>query len=60
LDGLTDGFKRGDVRLLVFNAEPGRPAIDAVEPERLDELLDEGWALGDVYRVGDTRMGGWP
>lgn len=60
LDGLTEGFRSGDVRLFVFNVEPGRPRIDAVKPERLDELFEEGWALGDVYRVGDTRLGGWP
>jgi predicted ATPase len=26
----------------------------------LDEKLKEGWELGDLYRVGDPTVGGWP
>jgi len=29
-------------------------------PELLKDKLDEGWQLGDLYRVGDARIGGWP
>lgn len=26
----------------------------------LDQKLEEGWQLGDLYRVGDPTVGGWP
>ncbi len=28
--------------------------------EALREKLEEGWELGDLYRVGDPDIGGWP
>jgi predicted ATPase len=28
--------------------------------EKLKPRLDEGWQLGDLYRVGDPDVGGWP
>ncbi|MDM8550446.1 AAA family ATPase [Desulfobacterales bacterium HSG2] len=36
-----------------FSAEP-------LSVEMLQERLDEGWKLGDLYRVGDPSIGGWP
>jgi predicted ATPase len=26
----------------------------------LENKLEEGWKLGDLYRVGDPKVGGWP
>lgn len=36
-----------------FSAEP-------LSPDRLADKLKEGWQLGDLYRVGDPLVGGWP
>jgi predicted ATPase len=31
-----------------------------LEKEFLDAKMSEGWELGDLYRVGDPLVGGWP
>ncbi|MDB9315275.1 AAA family ATPase [Spirulina sp. CS-785/01] len=31
-----------------------------LSPELLQDKLEEGWELGDLYRVGDPDIGGWP
>jgi predicted ATPase len=35
-------------------------AIKTLSQEMLNEKLEEGWQLGDLYRVGDPSIGGWP
>ncbi|MBF0461765.1 MAG: AAA family ATPase [Magnetococcales bacterium] len=40
--------------------ENGRFAVRPLSPERLAARLEEGWQLGDLYRVGDPDVGGWP
>lgn len=57
LDTFTEGFRAGDVKLLVFDADGN---LRNVEPAALDAKLDQGWELGDLYRVGDPDLGGWP
>lgn len=37
-----------------------RFSLQALNPEVLKDKVDEGWQLGDLYRVGDMRIGGWP
>jgi predicted ATPase len=34
---------------------PKRLTFDTLKPK-----IDEGWELGDLYRVGDPDVGGWP
>ncbi|MEI7846991.1 MAG: AAA family ATPase [Chloroflexota bacterium] len=34
--------------------------LKPLSPDLLQDKLEEGWQLGDLYRVGDTRVGGWP
>ncbi|MFN9173215.1 MAG: hypothetical protein ACK58N_01505, partial [Synechocystis sp.] len=34
--------------------------IKTLSQESLQPQLDEGWELGDLYRVGDPLVGGWP
>ncbi|MCL1465576.1 AAA family ATPase [Argonema galeatum] len=34
--------------------------IKHLSKEMLDEKLEQGWELGDLYRVGDPTVGGWP
>ncbi|MFO5474493.1 MAG: AAA family ATPase [Dolichospermum sp.] len=35
-------------------------SMKKLSQEMLDEKLKEGWELGDLYRVGDPTVGGWP
>ncbi len=33
--------------------------VKTLSRERLQNRLDEGWELGDLYRVGEPEIGGW-
>lgn len=57
LDTFTEGFREGDVGVLVFNT---KGEVRAAAPEQLDSFFKQGWALGDLYRVGEPQLGGWP
>ncbi len=35
-------------------------SIKSLSKEMLEQKLEEGWELGDLYRVGDPTIGGWP
>jgi len=35
-------------------------SIKSLSKEMLEPKLEEGWQLGDLYRVGDPSIGGWP
>lgn len=35
-------------------------SVKSLSKEMLDQKLEEGWELGDLYRVGDPSIGGWP
>jgi predicted ATPase len=35
-------------------------SLKRLSPEQLGGKLEEGWQLGDLYRVGDPTVGGWP
>ncbi|WP_353932711.1 AAA family ATPase [Okeanomitos corallinicola TIOX110] len=35
-------------------------SIKRLNQEMLNDKLEEGWELGDLYRVGDPTVGGWP
>lgn len=59
LDCFTDRLEN----VYVFNQKQGDPhhfVIDKLSRDRFQSLLDEGWELGDIYRVGDPTLGGWP
>lgn len=59
LDALTPAFREGKVTLFIFEGGPRR-AVRRVEPKDLDTFFQEGWDLGDLYRVGEPKLGGWP
>ncbi len=62
LDALTDGFVRGDVAVFVFG-KGGSSSPRQMRRLALSEVqgtFDQGWQLGDLYRVGDVSLGGWP
>ncbi|OQX26508.1 MAG: ATPase [Desulfobacteraceae bacterium IS3] len=35
-------------------------SIIPLSHNKLQRMLDEGWKIGDLYRVGDSGVGGWP
>lgn len=35
-------------------------SMKPLSQEMLADKLEEGWQLGDLYRVGDPSVGGWP
>lgn len=35
-------------------------SVKSLSKAMLEEKLEEGWELGDLYRVGDPSIGGWP
>ncbi len=58
LDTFTEGFKAGDVAMFVFGL--GDQEMRHIEPAALEGFFKEGWELGDLYRVGEPQLGGWP
>ncbi len=59
LDRFTRNFLEGGVKVFVFNQ--GRIQDLAEKREYLDKKISQdGWELGDLYRVGDPVVGGWP
>lgn len=59
LDHFTDEL--GNVLVMAKNETLNhRFDLKPLSPTLLKDKLDEGWQLGDLYRIGDTRVGGWP
>lgn len=58
LDTFTEGFKRGDVSVFVFDPRE-EMAVQKLEYASLKEELED-WELGDLYRANDPSIGGWP
>jgi predicted ATPase len=57
LDHFTDCLEN----VLCFSSEDrSHFSIKPLSPEMLETKLNEGWQLGDLYRVGDPSIGGWP
>ena len=58
LDTFTEGFKRGDVNVFVFDPREEIIVRKLDHVQMAQELED--WELGDLYRVNDPSIGGWP
>jgi len=57
LDHFTDSLEN----VLCFNYDgKSHYHIKPLSRERLAPNLEQGWQLGDLYRVGDPEVGGWP
>ncbi len=59
LDAFTAAFVDGKANVFVL----GGADAGALKPVLLGDVkrqLSEGWQLGDLYRVGDQSVGGWP
>lgn len=58
LDTFTEGFKRGDVSVFVFDPREDVVVRKLEYSDMIQELED--WELGDLYRANDPSIGGWP
>ena len=58
LDVFTEGFKRGEVSVFVFDPREEQ-LVKKLDYNNMHEALED-WELGDLYRVNDPAIGGWP
>lgn len=58
LDEFTEGFLSGDVAVFVFDPAKKSSIRKLNRAELITDL--QSWTLGDLYRVGDPVIGGWP
>ena len=58
LDEFTKYFLKGDVNVFVFDPFSKTPIRQLDRHELSEDLVD--WTLGDLYRIGDPMIGGWP
>ncbi|MEB3190162.1 MAG: AAA family ATPase [Snowella sp.] len=57
LDKFTDSLEHV---YCFYPTDANHYGIKPLSPEVLKPQLEEGWELGDLYRVGDPTVGGWP
>ncbi|MBF0496654.1 MAG: AAA family ATPase [Deltaproteobacteria bacterium] len=58
---LLDQFTDSVEHVLCFNKmDQHHFSVRTLDRKDLAEHLTEGWELGDLYRVGDPDVGGWP
>ncbi|HLP87935.1 MAG TPA: AAA family ATPase [Nostocaceae cyanobacterium] len=43
-----------------YSEDQSHFSMKPLSQEMLADKLEEGWQLGDLYRVGDPSVGGWP
>lgn len=58
LDVFTDNFLSGDVGVFVFDPKQEN-IVQKLNKDKVKNAL-EGWQMGDLYRVNDPSIGGWP
>lgn len=58
LDKFTNDFMADKIN--IFVVEEGSITLLNQHCDIIAERIEEGWELGDLYRVGDTLIGGWP
>jgi predicted ATPase len=57
LDNFTDCLEN----VLCFHVEDNQHfSLKNLSSPSLQSQLEQGWELGDLYRVGDPSVGGWP
>jgi predicted ATPase len=57
LDHFTD---QPDKVLCFSSVDKAHFTLKPLSEKKLKDALEEGWQLGDLYRVGDPAIGGWP
>jgi hypothetical protein len=59
LDHFTDQVEKVAVFELA-GQDKSHFVVQSLSKEKVAEWLEEGWELGDLYRVGNPSVGGWP
>jgi predicted ATPase len=58
---LLDQFTDNVDNVSIFSSKnDNKFSIKRLSKELLKDRFNEGWELGDLYRVGDPSIGGWP
>jgi predicted ATPase len=58
---LLDHFTDYTENVFCFSSEDKKHfSIKPLSKILIEDQLSEGWKLGDLYRVGDPNIGGWP
>jgi predicted ATPase len=58
---LLDNFTDSAENVLAFTlSDTEHNVCRRLALNTLEEKIAEGWKLGDLYRVGDPLIGGWP
>lgn len=60
---LLDHFTDKVENVIVFHqasSDKSHFCAKALSKEHVAEWIEEGWQLGDLYRVGNPSVGGWP
>lgn len=63
LDHFTDQLEKEEGKLYVFQTDAKNKnhfVVTQLTKNAVAIQLDEGWQVGDLYRVGDPSVGGWP
>jgi len=58
LDPMTELVMNGEANVYVFDRDGNIKPLSL--NEELRQFVKDGWELGDLYRVGDPVIGGWP
>ncbi len=58
LDPMTELVMNGEANVYVFDRDGNVKPLSL--NEELLQFVKDGWELGDLYRVGDPVIGGWP
>ncbi len=60
---LLDHFTDQTENVFVFrpaDRDKNHFTVQSLSPQDVSEWTEEGWQLGDLYRIGDPSVGGWP
>ena len=60
---LLDHFTDQTENVFVFrpaDRDKNHFTVQSLSPQDVSEWLEQGWQLGDLYRIGDPSVGGWP
>jgi predicted ATPase len=61
LDCFTEQVIAETANVFVFNAkDKNHFVVESLSKEAITSWVQKGWELGDLYRVGDPSIGGWP
>ncbi len=60
---LLDHFTEQTENVFVFrpaDQDKNHFQVQPLSPKNVSDWIEQGWQLGDLYRIGDPSVGGWP